>query len=82
MIQDVEDRGHVTRSRLRWVRLAHYCAFSGDTAAAVHSRRKKRQWLDGVQCQVAPDGNVWVNLDEVNRWVEGQPAPGKAETPT
>lgn len=58
---------------LRWVRLAIYCQLSGDSADAVHARRRKRQWLDGVHCRVGPDGNLWVNPEEVNRWIE-QPA--------
>jgi hypothetical protein len=82
MIEDLEevDGRRVALSRLRWVRLAHYCKASGDTPSAVHARRKKRQWTDGVQCRLAPDGNVWVNLDEVNRWVEGQPPGGTGKT--
>lgn len=58
---------------LRWVRLAVYCQISGDSADAVHSRRRKRQWTDGVQCRVGPDGNLWVNPEEVNRWIEQRP---------
>lgn len=57
-------------SPLRWVRLALYCQLSGDSADAVHARRRKRQWTDGVQCKVGPDGNLWVNLEEVNRWID------------
>lgn len=79
MIQDLQEEvaagAVVTLSRLRWVRMAHYCEATGDTPNAVHARRKKRQWLDGVQCKIAPDGNVWVNIDEVNRWVEGRESP-------
>jgi hypothetical protein len=58
---------------LRWVRLATYCDLSGDTPDAVHARRRKRQWTDGLHCRVGPDGNLWVNPEEVNKWVEGQP---------
>jgi len=78
MIEDLFSQGDeplLVRSRLRWVRMAHYCQATGDTPNAVHARRKKRQWLDGVQCKIAPDGNVWVNVDEVNRWVEGRESP-------
>ena len=57
-------------SPLRWIRLAVYCQISGDTADAVHARRRKRQWIDGVHCRVGPDGNLWVNPEEVNRWIE------------
>ncbi|MFH7043699.1 excisionase [Paucibacter sp. JuS9] len=57
---------------LQWVRLAKYCELSGDTSDAVHARRRKRQWTDGVHCRIGPDGNVWINLSEVNKWVESR----------
>ena len=59
-------------SPLRWIKLAEYCRLSGDTSDAVHARRRKLQWKDGVQCKVGPDGNLWINPEEVNKWVEGQ----------
>lgn len=55
---------------MKWVKLKRYCELSGDTPNAVHARRKKGLWLDGVQCKLGPDGNLWVNLDEVEKWVE------------
>ena len=58
---------------LEWIRLARYCELSGDTSDAVHARRRKRQWLDGQQCKVGPDGNLWVNPAAVNRWIAGEP---------
>lgn len=59
-------------SPLHWIRLAKYCEMTGDTPDAVHARRRKKQWVDGVHCRLAPDGNLWVNPEEVNRWVESQ----------
>jgi hypothetical protein len=61
-------------SPLRWMRLAIYCQLSGDSADAVHARRRKRQWVDGRHCRVGPDGNLWVNPEEVNKWVESEPS--------
>lgn len=58
-------------SPLNWIRLAKYCELSGDSSDAVHARRRKRQWIDGLHCRVGPDGNLWVNPEEVNKWVEG-----------
>jgi hypothetical protein len=55
---------------MKWVKINKYCEISGDTATAVHTRRKKGIWLDGVQCRLGPDGNLWVNLAEVDKWVE------------
>lgn len=55
---------------LHWIRLARYCELTGDTAGAVHTRRRKRQWLDGRETKVGPDGNLWVNTAAVNSWIE------------
>ena len=54
---------------MTWVKLKKYCLESGDTANAVHAKRKKGVWLDGIQCKIGPDGNIWVNLIEVEKWV-------------
>jgi len=59
---------------MKWVKLKKYCELSGDTRDAVHGRRRKGQWADGLQCRVGPDGNLWINLEEVQRWVESSPA--------
>lgn len=63
-----------------WVRLAKYCADKGDTPDAVHARRRKRQWIDGVQCRIGPDGNLWVCPEEVNRWIESHPQQSNASS--
>ena len=55
---------------MKWVKLKKYCQDSGDTSNAVHAKRKKGIWLDGIQCKIGPDGNIWINLIEVERWVE------------
>ena len=55
---------------MKWVKLKKYCLDSGDTANAVHAKRKKGVWLDGIQCKMGPDGNIWINLIEVEQWVE------------
>lgn len=62
----------IYHSPLQWIRLAKYCELSGDTPDAVHARRRKRQWIDGVHTRLDPGNNLWVNPEEVNRWVEGQ----------
>jgi hypothetical protein len=55
----------------RWVKLPLHCAATGDTPDAVHARRRKRLWKDGVHCRVGPDGNLYVNPEAYNKWVEG-----------
>jgi hypothetical protein len=59
---------------MKWVKLKKYCELSGDTRDAVHAKRKRGAWIDTIQCKVAPDGNLWINLVEVDQWVEnGKP---------
>jgi hypothetical protein len=53
-----------------WMTLKLYCAKTGDTRNAVHARRKKGVWQDGVQCRLSPDKKLWINMEEVNNWVE------------
>lgn len=65
----------------RWVRLSKHCADTGDTPEAVHSRRKKRKWIDGVHCRVR-DGNLYVNPEAYNKWVEGNNPEGEDPSTT
>ena len=56
----------------KWVTLEHHCKATGDTKMAVYMRRNKRQWVEGVHCKTAPNGRVFVNPEEYNKWVESQ----------
>ncbi len=55
---------------MKWIRLKKYCELTGDTPRAVHARRHKGQWMEGCQSRIGPDGNLWINLLEVEKWVE------------
>ena len=50
----------------RWVKLSKHCEETGDTPDAVHARRRKRVWTDGVQCRLGPDGNLYINPEAVS----------------
>jgi hypothetical protein len=62
---------HLMAMPYRWVKLSQHCAITGDTSDAVHTRRKRRIWTDGVHCKLGPDGNLYVCPEEYNRWIEG-----------
>lgn len=62
----------------RWVKLPKHCAETGDTPDAVHARRRKKVWKDGVHCRVGPDGNLYVNPEAYNKWVEGNESPASS----
>ena len=68
----------VNDSTYRWVKLPRHCAVTGDTSDAVHARRRKQIWTDGVQCRLGPDGNLYINPEEYNNWVESQSQPSSA----
>lgn len=55
-------------STINWVKVAKWVELTGDSADAVHSRRKAGKWLDGNQCRVV-DGNLWINLTAAQEWV-------------
>jgi hypothetical protein len=58
-----------TNHSIVWVKLKRYCELTGDTAAAVHARRRSGKWLDGVHCRIT-DELLWVSLPEAQKWVE------------
>ena len=53
----------------KWIKLPKHCESTGDTPDAVHARRRKQIWTDGVQCWKGPDGNLYINPEEYNKWV-------------
>ncbi len=53
-----------------WETLERYCERTGDSRDAVHARRKKGIWRDGVETCIGPNGRVWVCPHSVYRWVE------------
>jgi len=54
---------------IAWVKLKKYVELTGDSAAAVHARRRSGKWLDGVHCRVV-DEALWVHLPTAQKWVE------------
>lgn len=53
------------------VTLKHYCEVTGDTPYAVHNRRRRGIWQDGVHCQVKANRRLWINVPAVNEWLMG-----------
>lgn len=51
------------------VKLRKYCSDTGDTAEAVHTRRKRREWIDGKHCHLVGGRRLWIDIAEVNAWI-------------
>lgn len=54
--------------RTSWVKLKKYAELTGDSAAAVHARRRAGKWRDGTQCKII-DESLWINLPAVETWL-------------
>lgn len=55
---------------MKWVKLKKYCELTGETPHSVHSKRRAGHFIDGVHTRIADDGNCWVNVEAVEKWVE------------
>jgi hypothetical protein len=61
----------IKTKQLEWVRASKYYELSGETKDSVTYKRTSGKWVEGVHWRIAPDGMVWVNLVEVEKWVTG-----------
>jgi hypothetical protein len=55
---------------MKWVKLKRYCELTGETSDSVHSKRRAGHFIDNIHTKIADDGNLWVNLEQVEKWVE------------
>jgi hypothetical protein len=55
---------------VKWIKLKKYCELTGETPASVKAKRRVGHFINDVHCKVAADGNLWINIDEVEKWVE------------
>jgi hypothetical protein len=57
-----------------WVRISVAAASLGYTVNAIRCKIKKGVWILGVHYRKAPDGCIFLNLQAIDRWIEGKPA--------
>ncbi len=57
--------------KMPWVKANKYYEMTGDTRNAVHARRNRGEWKDGIHCDIA-SGSLWINLEKVQEWIENQ----------
>lgn len=62
----------MTAFRSRYVRPAKFEELTGFTKKAVERKVQSGAWREGKEYRRAPDGNILVDLDGYERWVEGQ----------
>lgn len=55
---------------MKWVKAKKYYELSGETLDSVKAKRRAGHFIEGVHYKLAPDGNIWINTEEVEKWVE------------
>lgn len=63
-----------------WLPLAKYCAITGETEGAVHTRVSKGIWKRGVHFSSPDSSRSWVNLAAVALWVDSTRSTNCLET--
>lgn len=59
---------------VRHVRLKRFAELTGYSEKAVYEKIRTGAWVQGRQFKRAPDGHILVDLQEFDKWVEGQAA--------
>ena len=57
-----------------WVLAEKFCSLTGNTANAIHQRRKKGQWLDGTHTAIV-NRRLYVNIKAADQWITNQLQP-------
>jgi hypothetical protein len=65
----------------RYILLAKFCDDVGYTIKAIERKIESGVWREGFQYRRSPDGRIQVDLENYERWVEGQQAPLRPGTP-
>lgn len=66
----------------KWVRLKKLCELTGETDDGVRSSISGGMWPEGLMWRKAPNGRIYVNVENYNRWIEGKPLAADAEMPS
>ncbi len=54
----------------KYVRLSQFCSLTGYTEKACRRKMEQGVWVEGIHYRKAPDGNLLMNLEEFEKWVE------------
>lgn len=57
---------------IRYVRIPKFVDLTGYTERAVEDKIRRGVWVEGHEYRRAPDGHILVDLQGVEKWVEGR----------
>lgn len=55
---------------MRYVRIQKFAELTGNTEQAVQTKIARGTWVEGHEYRRAPDGNIYVDVEGYERWVE------------
>lgn len=58
--------------RMKCMTIDKFSEVSRYSKAAIRSKIKRGQWLEGLEWKKAPDGRNLISIEGYERWVEGQ----------
>ncbi|MBA4212884.1 MAG: excisionase [Hydrogenophaga sp.] len=59
---------------LKYVLLKKHAEITGYSVGALEQKIDSGAWIEGIQWRKSPDGKRQINIEEYEKWVEGQPA--------
>lgn len=59
---------------MNWVTIKKFSEMSGYSQDAIRAKIKNGVWRLNEHYRKAPDGRVMINVQAINRWVEGKAA--------
>ncbi|WP_036665002.1 hypothetical protein [Paludibacterium yongneupense] len=66
---------------LKYVLIQRFCELTGYTDRAVRSKIHEGVWVEGVHYRRSVDRHIQINLEEYEKWVEGQKYSTQASSP-
>ncbi|RUP24456.1 MAG: excisionase [Curvibacter sp.] len=57
----------------RFVTVNLCSSITGLTRSAINKRMGEGHWIEGRQWRRAEDGSIWIDMQAVERWVQGMP---------
>lgn len=64
------------------VLLGRYAEMSGYTRKALENKIERGVLCEGIHYYRAPDGRIHIDLENIDKWVKGQPTPASRPTAT
>ena len=58
---------------IQWLLIKRFAEITGYSENAVRHKVKNGTWVEGRIWRKAPDGRIFVNVAEFERWVESEP---------